>query len=237
MNMTMLHELPAVATGSAGKPSRRSRTAQVVCGVSFVVLLFGGAVALAGWSEKIPGTGHLLRDPTAVAHAPWWFGVVSRLVNLAWAVTATICVLAAFADRAQLRRPLLLLGALVAMLTLDDTLLLHDAILLGRGIAEGLVMSIYAVSGLVLARLWWPHRRTDAGVAFFLGAGCLAVSVALDAVFGDLYVAEDAAKTLGILAWGFCAAWSFSSALSRLSGGVANRASRAGRPEPGQASQ
>lgn len=131
-------------------------------------------------------------------------------------MTATVSVPAALVATTPLRRSLLWLGALCAALTLDDILLLHDAVLPGRGMAEGFVLTAYALAGIVLARWWWPLRRTHVGAAFFIGAGMLAVSVALDTVLGDFYVPEDGAKLLGVVAWGFCGAWTFSDALARL---------------------
>lgn len=194
-------------------PSRRT---QVVCAVMVVGLLMASVVVVTALSDRIPDTGYLTRDPTSVAHAPWWFGVVSRLANLCWTVTATLNILAALAATPPLRLPLLLLGVLCAALALDDTLLLHDAVLPGRGIAEGLVLTTYALAGIVAAWWWWPQRRTHVGIAFFIGAVMMAVSVALDVVLGDLYVPEDGAKLLGVVAWGFCGAWGFSEALAHL---------------------
>lgn len=203
-------------TGLAEKPLTPSRKKQAVCALLLVFLLLAGVVAVTALSERIPDTGYQLRDTSSVAHVPWWFGVVSRLVNLGWAVTATMNVLAARVATHPLRRPLLLLGLLCTALALDDTLLLHDAVLPGRGLAEGLVLAAYAVAGLVLVWWWWPQRRTHVGAAFFIGAVMLAASVALDTVFGDLYVPEDGTKLLGVVAWSFCGAWGFSEALAAL---------------------
>lgn len=107
-------------------------------------------------------------------------------------------------------------AVLTALLGLDDTLLLHDAVLPGRGVPEGLVLVLYTVAGLALAWSWLPERRSAPGAAFFAGAALLGLSVLMDAVSLHAHVAEESAKLLGILAWGVCGAWAFSEAVDGL---------------------
>ncbi len=197
-------------------PSMPSRPAQVAVAVVLVVLLMAAVTAVTALSGRIPDTGHLLRDPTSVARVPWHVGVVSRFVNLCWAVAATLNVLASVVAPPPLRRLLFLLGLLIAALALDDTLLIHEGILPARGIPEGLVQVAYAGAGLALALLWWPRWRTPIGAAFFAGAGFLALSLVIDAVILNAYVPEDGSKLLGLMAWGFCGAWAFTDAVAQL---------------------
>ncbi len=147
--------------------------------------------------SSVPDTGSLLRDTTAVARVPAWFGATSRLVNLFWASAAT-----------------LLLGLLTVVLTLDDTLLVHDDLLPRHGVPEGLVLTVYAVVGLVLATRWWPHRASAVGLAFFVGGGLLASSVLVDALSDHLYLLEDTLKFLGLVGWGLCGVWALSDELA-----------------------
>lgn len=207
------------------------RVAQVALATLGVLLLMGAVVAAAAVSDRIPDTGYLTRDPTSVGRIPWWAGSISRLTNLCWAAAATLAVLAGLLDRGRLRRPLVLLGVFIAVLALDDTLLLHDAVLPGRGIPERLVTAAYGVAGLALAVLWLPLRRTAVGMAFYLGGLLLAVSLGIDVVWGDLYVREDTPKLLGVLVWGLGGWWAFSDAAARHSsseGTVDDGSGRAG---------
>lgn len=194
-----------------------ARIGQIVLATVGVLLLMGAVVAAAAVSDRIPDTGYLTRDPTSVGRIPWWAGSVSRLTNLVWAAAATIAVLAGLQTRTRLRRPLVLLGLFIGVLTLDDTLLLHDAVLPGRGIPEPLIMLAYALAGLALAVLWLPLRRTAVGIAFYLGGLLLALSLGIDVVWGDLYVREDTPKLLGALVWGLGGWWAFTDELGRRS--------------------
>ena len=193
-----------------------ARGGQVLGAVAVVAHMAGAAPAAAAVSAAIPDTGYLTRDPTSVGRVPWWAGSVSRLTNLAWASAATLAVVAGLVATPPRRRLLLLLGAFLAALTLDDTMMLHDAILPGRGIPEKLVVAGYATAGLALAWLWWPLRSTASGLAFYFGAGMFAVSVAIDVLIAKAYVPEDATKLLGLLAWGLCAWWTFTDGLAAL---------------------
>ncbi len=164
--------------------------------------------------SSVPDTGSLLRDTTAVARVPAWFGATSRLVNLFWASAATLLVVSARVAAPHRRGPLLLLGLLTVVLTLDDTLLVHDDLLPRHGVPEGLVLTVYAVVGLVLATRWWPHRASAVGLAFFVGGGLLASSVLVDALSDHLYLLEDTLKFLGLVGWGLCGVWALSDELA-----------------------
>ncbi len=197
-----------------------ARTGQLLLAVGVVAVMMIAVTAADAVSDRIPDTGYLTRDPTSVGRVPWYAGSVSRLTNLAWACAATLSVVAGLVATGSLRRRLLLLGAVLAALTVDDTLLLHDAVLPGRGIPERLVVGAYVVAGLALAWLWWPSRRTAAGLAFYLGAALLGVSVAIDLFIARAYVSEDGAKLLGLLCWGLAAWWLFTDELASLRAGA-----------------
>ncbi len=204
------------------------RTAQAICALVFVLLLMGGA-GVAVMLERVPDVGYLTRDATSLTGVPWWTGAISRFTGLCWAVAATVNLiaansLAAGAALPKLRRSLLLLGVLCIMLALDDTMLVHDAILRVRGVPEEALFATYALACLVLA--WWFRAswRTAVGAAFFTGAAMLAVSMVLDSVYAllslsknILFLVEDGSKLAGVLAWSLCGLWAYSDRVSEIS--------------------
>ncbi len=194
-----------------------SRRVQVACALLAVVLIMGGTGLAAMLFERVEDVGQFTRDPTAVAGVPWWIGAVSRLTNLCWAVAAAANVLAAQRVVSSLRRPLLLLGLFCTAFAIDDTMLVHEAILPWFGIPGEVILGVYAVAGLALG-WWWLRSTGDVWVrgAFFVGAATLAVSLSVDTIvhgvlgFEDgsaLLLVEDGAKLLGVVAWAFCGAW------------------------------
>lgn len=188
------------------------RLAQVALAVASCVLLMAAVVTVTAVADRIPSTGHLLRDTTAVLEQPWWIGSVSRAINLLWAATAAVNILASRLVPPAHRRPQLCLGLLIGVLAVDDSLLLHDAALTAQGVPEGAILACYAVAGTLLAWAWRPLLRTPSGLAFFGGVTMLGASVALDVVFSNAYVLEDGTKLLGVLAWLLCGTWAFSDA-------------------------
>ncbi len=190
--------------------SKGVQAAWTAAGLCLLLVLAGVTAAV---SERIPDVGYLTRDTNAVAGVPWWAGVVSRLTNLAWAAAAALNLLSSRAALASLRRPLLLLGLLCAALALDDTMLVHEAVLPRLGVPEDLVLAVYAAAGLALFVGWfWSLRRTYVGAAFLAGAALLALSVAVDLVSSSLFLLEDGAKLAGVLAWCLCGVWAHSEA-------------------------
>lgn len=203
-------------------PGRGVQLALAVASVGVLMAVVAGAPAL---SERVPDSGYLLRDTSVIGDLPYWAGAVGRLITLCWAAAATINVLAAVVAPPPRRWLLLALGLLTGVLGLDDTLLLHDAVLPGRGVPEGLVLVLYAVAGVALAWAWLPQRRSAVGAAFFAGAALLGLSVVIDAVSLYAFIPEESAKLLGVLAWGFCGAWAFSEAVDELRRDAGRRAS------------
>ncbi|CAN5748066.1 hypothetical protein BH20ACT6_BH20ACT6_07840 [soil metagenome] len=188
-----------------------SRTAQVVGAAGVVIVILVGAGLATSLSARILDVGDLTRDPTAIAGVPWWTGAVSRLTNLGWAVAATANILAGRVAAPSRRLPLLLLGLLCGALAIDDTMLVHEAILPRIGVPEDLLLAAYALAGLALAWSWfWSTWRAEVTAAFVAGAAALAVSVAVDLVSKELFLLEDGAKLIGVLAWCFCGVWAHS---------------------------
>ncbi len=185
-----------------------SRTAQVVSAAVVMGLLLVATGVSTALSDRILDVGYLTRDPTAIAGVPWWTGAISRLTNLAWAVAATASLMASQVAPRSRRWPLLLLGVLSAALAIDDTMLVHEAVLPRLGFPEGLLLVLYALTGLVLAGFWLRTSwRSEVQLAFFTGGAMLALSVVVDVLSKELYLLEDGAKLVGVLAWCFCGVW------------------------------
>ncbi len=205
------------------------RTAQAVCALVFVVLLMGAASVAAAMLDRVPDVGYFTRDATSLTSVPWWTGAISRFISLCWAVAATVNLiaanlLAAGAALPKLRGSLLLLGVLCVVLAIDDTMLVHDAILRLRGVPEEPLFVAYALTCFVLAWRFTSSWRTPIGAAFFIGAAMLAVSVAMDSVYALLpisentvFLVEDGSKLAGVLAWSFCGVWAYSDRVSEIS--------------------
>ena len=192
-----------------------SRAVQAACAAGLVVLVILAAVLAAETSDRVTDVGVITRDPTAIAGVPWWTGAVSRLTSLFWAAAAAVNFVAAQAAPPAQRRSLLLLAVLCVLLGMDDTFLVHDAILRTRGVPEALPFAVYAVIGLVLAVLWsrTSWRRTTTA-AFIAGATALAVSVGADIVHTLPFALEDGAKLLGTVAWCLCGWWAHADSLA-----------------------
>ncbi len=193
------------------------RWVQTFCALIAVSLVMGGAGLAAVMLERVEGIGHLTRDTTALAGVPWWTGAVSRLTSLCWAVAATANILAAQGSVRSLRGPLLSLGLLCVALGIDDTMLVHEAVMPRFGVPSSLILGIYALAALALA---WAWLRTSGDIwvrsAFFVGGTMLAVSFVVDVVVHGLMgledsslllLIEDGAKLAGVTAWCFVGAW------------------------------
>lgn len=185
-----------------------SKKTQVVGATFVVVVILLGAGLAPVLSGRVPDVGYLTRDPTAIAGVPWWVGAVSRLTNLGWVAAAVANLLAARVVAPARSRPLLLLGGLCAALAIDDTMLVHEGILPRLGVPEVLLLAVYALLGLMTAALWFWSTWGDAVQAAFLaGAVMLALSVAVDLARKEMFLLEDGAKLIGVLAWCFCGVW------------------------------
>lgn len=203
-----------------------SRAIQAACVAGFGLLMLA-AVAAAALSGLIPTTGYLLRDTAALAEVSPWLGSVATFNNLAWAVAATLNVVAGLAEQGSSRGRLLSLGVVTMVLAVDDSFQLHELVLPDLGVPEMLVLAAYALSGLALASYWLPLRHTAIGAAFYMGVFLLASGVLVDLVLPDrilfsvlidagLRLVEDGAKLMGALAWTVCGAWGFSEAVTYL---------------------
>jgi hypothetical protein len=177
------------------------------------VALLLGAYALAqviGFEFVV-----LTRDPVIVVtkEAPFYGGYLSSLGAVLWSTSAAICLFTASilrpADEPSrgMRRFLLGVGALSAMLLIDDLFMVHDGLLpalVGKGERTTLlVMGTFAVI------LLWRCRRTIWNTRYELLASALVLfagSLVVDREIVQLpqhlhHLAEDGLKFVGIVGW------------------------------------
>lgn len=181
-----------------------------------LLLVAVGVIGLTT-SVDIP---HLVRDPAAVANVPFYTGFVSNVGVLGWVVAAAILLFAAAvlkrrsasAERvAFLRR----VGAVTAVLALDDLFMIHDG--LGPDVFGIPGLWFYAAYAVAVGGILVTHRemiwRSDY-LVLATGLTLLAASMAFDAVHGVqllasispravgvAYLVEDGLKLLGIGGW------------------------------------
>ena len=152
----------------------------------------------------------LTRDAVSVLGAGPHIGLLSTLGVMLWAASTAVClcggiVLSRDVAQQQARRFLVVSGMLSLGLTLDDGLLLHEA-LAPRflHIPESIVLAVYlVVLNGYLAYFLRQVLRTDY-VLFILALTFLGVSALIDQIlpFSDpVTFVEDILKFTGILFW------------------------------------
>jgi len=202
-------------------------------GLPLIAVCAAGSATVVGLAlisyNTEPTVIELLRDPLAVVEAPLYYGVLSNLGVLFWAMTTAVALFTWLLLRATpgapaaARRFMFAAGALTAYLTLDDLFMFHEVLFPDHlGVPEIYVLAVYFVA--VAAFLWhWRAQIADSPhAALMLAGGAFAVAVLVDLVNHDLTaiqtLLEDGGKFIGILCWGFyiCA-----TALQRLQAGRA----------------
>ena len=163
--------------------------------------------------ERITGTDldPVMRDTSAAAGAPYYYGYGSTVGVLLWGVAAgasaaTLLALRQTAERSVLRFFTTTL-ILTLLLGLDDGLLLHEEALPARGVPEPLVYAAYlvaAVAWLAINRRLLLARPSPLLAVAILGFG---LSLALDfyerifSPLGEQVLVEDGLKFVGIGMW------------------------------------
>jgi hypothetical protein len=153
------------------------------------------------------------RDPSMLAGAHPFLGILSNIGILLWTATAAISLFTAmllYRTTLEIERRSLLLaaGLLTAWLTLDDFFLFHEWLFpTVLGVPQPIVYVAYlAVFGMFLYRFGGRILRTDY-LLFAVALGCFALSVATDALPDEwfawdyLSLVEDGSKFLGIVSW------------------------------------
>ncbi|MCQ0092229.1 hypothetical protein [Roseovarius sp. M141] len=148
-----------------------------------------------------------LRDLAQQTGQSSFLGFLSSIGTWLWVSAAAICLFSARLDvagRGGAHVTLLrLLGWFSLVLAVDDFFLIHD-----RYITEGILLPLYAIFILVVARRYWSLIRAIDKPAFLMTGGLLAGSIAVDAVqeilpipYGVSQALEEGFKFVGAAAW------------------------------------
>lgn len=171
---------------------------------ALIIVLGTLAVVLLGIGEGKWTFAEVSRDPSAQFGFPIYGGFVSALGFAGWVIAAAATGLAA-AVRPDLRKRLLSVCILSALLALDDQFMLHDAVLPRFGIPEKLALLLY---GVLCLRALWPFLPDLLRLKLPLLAIALAsfvFSLLIDNVIsfdtGAALFLEDTAKFIGIVFW------------------------------------
>lgn len=149
----------------------------------------------------------LTRDPMAVAKGKAYWGALSNLGNLIWGGAAAVALFSAYVLPAPQSARLFLaaIGALTAVLMLDDMFMLHEGPWTRvTGLDEKVVFALYALAALViLGRGWAAWSGTRA--IFFVASVFFALSLLFDASDATghalFYLFEDGSKFIGQCCW------------------------------------
>ena len=172
----------------------------------YVPVLF--ILLIIGLQDQIPAS-HLMRDPLALAKAPFYFGAISNIGVLFWCSTAAIgffslAILKQFSKTREFQQFLLLSSCLTSLLLLDDLFLFHESFFPNYlKIPENRVLGGYAVLFLLyLVKSIKTILKTEFTL-LILACVFFGLSIVVDEIrLGGAYVIlEDGFKLLGIVSW------------------------------------
>lgn len=139
-----------------------------------------------------------------------YYGFVSTLGLMLWALTSAICLFAAVlllhrgASGAMLRFSISA-GVLTGWLGLDDAFLVHETVLPSFGVPQNAVLAFYVSLAVAYVISNWRLLLSFDFWLLMMGGGALAASVLIDTVFHSLNPAlvllEDGAKFFGVCCW------------------------------------
>lgn len=176
-----------------------------------------GLMGVIFW-QPFFAVGDLTRDPATIALHPPYFGAVSNLGLLLWSASAAVCFLSLVLlrvmqpERKDLCAFFAVFAGLNTVLCLDDTFLLHEAILPNRlpflRIPEPVVLATYVLillgAVVTFRKLLLKNQPLLFGFILLL----FAVSVGFDQLPSSQWLSEDAvfliedgAKLLAIFLW------------------------------------
>jgi len=125
---------------------------------------------------------------------PHYAGSLSMLTIMVWTAGSALAFAAAAVVRPR-RSWLLVLGALLFMIAVDDAFMLHE----GLGLPEVGFVIVYGVVAGWLAFRSLAHLRDGSGTAILVGCAALALAAAFDRWGTDPYLLEDHFKLIGAL--------------------------------------
>ena len=150
----------------------------------------------------------LTRDPAAVMKAPVHIGVLSNAGIVVWSAAASLCFFTCFVEasrgRTDARRFILCSGLLTTALLLDDLFLLHERVLPGLGVPEGVVYCLHGTAVLAYLIGFGKSISASGGALLFLALGWFGLSMGMDLIpyhSPGMFFLEDAFKFLGISTW------------------------------------
>lgn len=170
-----------------------------------------GGVALLGHAHGVP-LDIFLRDPAAIAGAPFYMGAVSNVGVVLWAAAAAVCLFAArLVLAAEPRHPagrfLLASALLSALMFSDDLFQFHEQIApLHLGVGEKAVLATYGLLGAAYLLAFRGLVFRSDWTLLALALACFATSVGIDQLASQtpspaVLFAEDGSKFLGISTW------------------------------------
>lgn len=157
------------------------------------IIATAAIVAVTGRSA-----GFFTRDPSVLGDLPYYAGALSTFTVGAWMSAASLAAVAGWIVPAR-RAAMLHLAALLAILGVDDGLMVHEALAPRLGIPETVLYAVYALLALATVRAFAPRTGGAATWVLLLGFALLGSSVASDVVAADPYLLEDGLKLLGVL--------------------------------------
>ena len=150
----------------------------------------------------------LTRDLASLGHVPLYYGAISNLGILCWAMTAALCGFTGLAVTGSARTFLLGAAALSAFLCMDDLFMFHEGVFwplfrIPQKVTYAVYMAIVALHifrcrAYVLGGSWG---------ALLLALGLMGSSAAIDVIFSYMppeitaTFPEDSFKFVGIAVW------------------------------------
>ncbi len=190
---------------------RASQPSTRMIAAAFAVALLGLGAVFAVSLQGGVTMASLTVDPVAAGHLPLYTGLLSNIGVLVWWAGATACaVLGLILHRQGARdaRPVLLSGAALAFLCLDDFFLLHEDVAPAIGLSSSAASASYVVAALVFAYVIRDYIRASRWTLFLFAVAFLGTSLAIDfandlvnegSTPGIEYLGEDGTKFIGIV--------------------------------------
>jgi len=162
--------------------------------------------------------GDFTRDPATIALHPPYFGAVSNIGILLWSASAAVCFLSGILlkimqpERPDLHSFFSIFAVLNMVLCLDDTFLLHEAILPNRlplvSIPEPAIVTAYGLGLLGAIVSFRKLLLKNQPLLFGLTLLLFSVSVGFDQLLPDqllsedtVFLIEDGSKLLAVFLW------------------------------------
>ena len=173
-----------------------------------VALAYGAAlILLAGTyaASRIVDrrVGDFSQDPAATLGGPAYIGYLTAVATILWSTAATSSLLAWLATGRSRRSPFLWSALFIAALLADDAFQLHEIYYPDLGLSQVAVAALYAAGGAAYLWFFRGFILANDALLFIVGLALLGTSIVTDQLVetGAPWVAEDAAKFLGIVSW------------------------------------